>query len=433
MKDLKVFFTVALMLILGIAILSGCSEDDPVTPAEEVVEDYEAPELAGTYVIVDTDQSVCYDDQDAITAPTAAEAFYGQDAQINGAQPSFHLSSDGLTTYDEITGLTWVRSPDTDNSGVLESPADKLTWTEAQAYPATLNSAKFGGYDNWRLPSIKELYSLIQFSGEDVSPESPSGSKPFIDTNFFTFVYGNTNANERVIDSQYASSTLYVGQSAEGQLLFGVNCADGRIKGYGLTMPGMGDKTFFVQCVRGNTDYGINVFTDNADGTVTDSATGLMWAKDDSGATIPGGLNWEEALAWVQTQNANQYLGYSNWRLPNVKELQSIVDYTRSPWTTDSAAIDPVFNATVITDETEADDYAFYWSGTTHANAMGGQAGCYVAFGKSLGYMNDNWVDVHGAGSQRSDPKTGNPDDYPNGHGPQGDAIRIYNLVRLVR
>ncbi|MCP4044018.1 MAG: hypothetical protein GY731_19015, partial [Gammaproteobacteria bacterium] len=57
----------------------------------------------------------------------------------------------------------------------------------------------------------------------------------------------------------------------------------------------------------------------------------------------------------------------------------------------------------------------------------------YVDFGRSMGYMNNNWVDVHGAGAQRSDPKSGDPDDYPYGHGPQGDAIRIYNYVRLVR
>jgi hypothetical protein len=43
------------------------------------------------------------------------------------------------------------------------------------------------------------------------------------------------------------------------------------------------------------------------------------------------------------------------------------------------------------------------------------------------------WLDVHGAGAQRSDPKTGNPSDFPHGRGPQGDAIRIYNCVRLVR
>lgn len=41
-------------------------------------------------------------------------------------------------------------------------------------------------------------------------------------------------------------------------------------------------------------------------------------------------------------------------------------------------------------------------------------------------------MDVHGAGAQRSDPKSGNPDAFPNGHGPQGDDIRIYNYVRCV-
>jgi hypothetical protein len=45
----------------------------------------------------------------------------------------------------------------------------------------------------------------------------------------------------------------------------------------------------------------------------------------------------------------------------------------------------------------------------------------------------EGWLDVHGAGAQRSDPKSGNPTDYPKGRGPQGDAIRIYNYVRLVR
>ena len=59
----------------------------------------------------------------------------------------------------------------------------------------------------------------------------------------------------------------------------------------------------------------------------------------------------------------------------------------------------------------------------------------YVCFGEALGYMiqHGGWIDVHGAGAQRSDPKDGDPADYPTGHGPQGDAIRIYNYVRCVR
>jgi len=62
----------------------------------------------------------------------------------------------------------------------------------------------------------------------------------------------------------------------------------------------------------------------------------------------------------------------------------------------------------------------------------GGTAAVYVAFGRAMGYMG-GWVDAHGAGAQRSDPKSGNPEDFPYGRGPQGDAIRIYNYVRLVR
>ena len=116
------------------------------------------------------------------------------------------------------------------------------------------------------------------------------------------------------------------------------------------------------------------------------------------------------------------------------KELQSLIDYSRSPATSSSAAIDPAFNSTNITNEAGQSDYPAYWTSTTHANwsnVDGGNA-AYINFGRSMGYMS-SWLDVHGAGAQRSDPKTGDPSSYPTGHGPQGDAIRIYNYVRLVR
>ncbi len=68
----------------------------------------------------------------------------------------------------------------------------------------------------------------------------------------------------------------------------------------------------------------------------------------------------------------------------------------------------------------------------------GGENAVYIAFGKALGWMQTLGGDyklfnVHGAGAQRSDPKTGDPDDYPYGRGPQGDVVRICNFVRLVR
>jgi hypothetical protein len=188
--------------------------------------------------------------------------------------------------------------------------------------------------------------------------------------------------------------------------------------------------TQFTRYVRGNPDYGINDFIDNGDGTINDNATGLMWSQDDSGEA----MDWEDALAWIQEKNRERYLGYSDWRLPNAKELQSIADYSRSPETTNSAAISPVFHTTSIVNELGEADYPFYWTGTTHISAAGdGRNAVYVAFGKAPGYMQNSWIDVHGAGAQRSDPKRGDPNDYPHGHGPQGDAIRIYNYVRCVR
>jgi len=290
------------------------------------------------------------------------------------------------------------------------------------------------GYTDWRLPTIKEQYSLILFSGRDISGyngTSTSGLIPFIDDETFEFAYGDLGAGERLIDMQCATSNVYVDDSVE-ELVFGVNFADGRIKGYGISLRGT-DKLFNYQLVRGSTSYGINSFEDNNDGTITDSATGLMWLKDDNAT----GVLWKNALSYAEDF---EFIGKSDWRLPNAKELQSILDYSRSPSTSSSGAIDPVFNCTQITNEDGITDYPYYWSSTTHGTWVTrneGASGVYVSFGRALGYDQmgplQGWRDVHGAGAQRSDPKTGDPNDYPTGHGPQGDAIRIYNYVRLVR
>jgi len=334
------------------------------------------------------------------------------------------------TVTDLNTGLTWQKSPDTNGDGAIRS-TDKMTWAQAQARPAALNAANYGGYSDWRLPNIKELYSIFKFAGIDPSGyagTSTAGLVPYIDTNYFGFAYGETAAGERIIDSQYASSTLYVGKSMNNAgKLFGVNFADGRIKGYDLTLPGRGDKTFFVQCVRGNTGYEVNSFINNGDGTITDSSTGLMWSKTDSGT----GMNWVGAASWVAAKNAANYLGHKDWRLADIKELQGIVDYTRSPDTSGSAAINPIFTTTSIKNEAGQADYPYFWSCTEHS--PGSSDANYIAFGRALGYMNGKWQDVHGAGAQRSDPKYGSASSYPTGHGPQGDAIRINNFVRLVR
>jgi len=384
-------------------------------------------------VLPDTGQTYCYDTNgSAVSCPSAGQSGYGQDAQYQSNALSYTNNGDG-TISDNVTGLMWSQTTDLNGDGKIDA-GDKLNLSNARTYCQDLT---LGGHSDWWLPDIKQLYSLMNFDGQDVSSYTgtdTSGLVPFIDTRYFAFGYGDTSAGERIIDAQYASNTEYVSTTMNGNAtVFGVNFADGRIKGYPISVQGT-DKTYYVLCARGNSSYGQNNFTDNTDGTITDSAAGLMWARDDSGTT----LTWDQALTWVEQRNAASYLGYGDWRLPNIKELQGLVDYKRSPDTTSSAAISALFNATAIVNEAGQNDYAYYWSNTTHltSDSVPGKNAAYISFGRAIGSLDSGatWIDVHGAGAQRSDPKV--PESgvsYPNSHGPQGDAQRVYNYARLVR
>lgn len=379
-----------------------------------------------TYPVVGTGQTLCYGSSAEIPCPAAGQPFHGQDAQLGRLAPSYRDNGDGTTT-DLRTGLTWVKER-----------GAKVTFADALSGAATCRA---GGHSDWRMPTIKELYSLILFSGRNGQGfTSTAGYVPFLDVRYFDFAYGSGVGSERVIDCQDWSATEYVSTTMNGDAtVFGVNFADGRIKGYPKYQPGSGGtvgQQMYVRYVRGNPAYGVNDLVDGGDGTVTDRATGLTWSRADSGA----GMSWEAALAWVQTKNAEKHLGHDDWRLPTVKELQSLLDYVRSPDTTGSAAIDPLFEATEIVNEGGARDWPFYWSSTTFVDGTPNGAAAYLAFGRGLGWMERpaasgsyTLLDVHGAGTQRGDPKAGDPASWPHGFGPQGDVIRVFNHVRLVR
>lgn len=370
--------------------------------------------MSGSYKIVDTNQNQYYGLSSVITTPAQGEAFYGQDAQYHGSAPNYQDNGNGTVT-DLNTGLVWVQVPQAN-----------VSYADAVAGAGSFSLA---GFDDWRLPTIKELYSLMDFSG--YTAQSADTSNPYIDTTYFNFSYGDTDAGQRFIDAQYWSSTEYTSTTMRGDsTTFGVNFADGRIKGYPNGSVNGEESTNFVRYVRGNEQYGVNDFVNNGNGTVSDQATGLMWQQADSGES----MSWQEALAWAESLEVG---GYNDWRLPNAKELQSLVDYSRSPDATNSAAIDPLFSTTQLTEG--ALDYPYFWSSTTHVEGGTGDHAVYLAFGEARGYMQQqgqdeyDLLDVHGAGSQRSDPKSGDPADFPQGFGPQGDVISIYNYVRAVR
>jgi hypothetical protein len=379
-------------------VFFGCKADDETTTVETT-------ETSISFTLSDTGQDVFYDaDGNEITEPGESDDYYGQDAQFSGTASSFEDNGDGTVT-DLNTGLMWQQTPDYERHNYYDAFDD-------------VDELEIGGYTDWRLPTIKELYSLLNSNGS--LGTDASNSQPYLYDEYFDFEY-----DVMLYAGQYWSSTKYVKGALQNNAIegaFGFNFADGHIKSYetGLYFDGSSgveDPGCFIRAVRGTENvYGVNDFVGNGDGTVTDQATGLMWQQVDDGNTY----DWVEALAYA---TSSELAGYTDWRLPNTKELQSIVDYDK---TTFPAIDKDYFSCT--------DDDSWFWTSTTQGDFP--YTACYLAFGKA--YSKDNsdateYYDWHGAGAQRSDPKAGDIDDYLMESANAVDSIRIENYVRLVR
>lgn len=336
-----------------------------------------------SYTVIDSGQISCHDTEKEISCPTEGEAFYGQDAQYSGVQFSFVDNGDNTVT-DNNTGLMWQQIPS--SAG--------YSWQEAADY---CNNLELAGYDDWRMPSLKELFSISDFSQ----------GWPYIDTDYFQLASGTVTKDEQFWSSNY----YHVGTTHNGAAsAFGVNHVTGHIKAYPAEAGGPFGN--YIRAVRG-TGYGNNSYLDNGDGTITDTATGLMWMQDDTGQAV----NWEDALLAAASSNL---AGYSDWRLPSVKELQGIVDYSGA-----FPAVDSLFTCTQIINEAGNVDYGYYWTSTSalfQENSPYYYA-WYVAFGRAV---DNEGNDTHGAGAVRFDTKV---EGGPLGEGGE----RYYNYVRLVR
>jgi len=353
-----------------------CQENNnqnEISPIEEVL----------SSPLVDTGQTTCYGSWGVeIDCPSTEETFHGQDAQFKGRGFDFTDNGNGTVT-DNVTELMWEQVPS-------DLP---YSWAEAQEYCEDLS---FADSIDWRTPSLKELFSISDFK---------TGT-PYIDEEYFVLV----DVSE-IKQQQYWSSDYYevetINDSAPSA--FAVNHGTGHIKAYPDGDNSSVIPTQFVRCVKGE-DYLINNFFDNYDGSVTDNATGLMWMQQDS--LMP--LDWEKSLLFAQQKNAEHYLGYTDWRVPNIKELQSIVDYSGT-----SPAIDLDYFS--ITDAT-----SYFWTSTSAYQSPQYPRYFYawhVAFGPTLG---SNGEDLHSAGAVRFDTKA-------EGGPAREQPERIYNYVRLVR
>ncbi|MEF3697921.1 Lcl C-terminal domain-containing protein [Desulfolutivibrio sp.] len=252
------------------------------------------------YRLPDTGQTKCYDNNEEIPCPSPGQAFYGQDANYAGKQPAYQ--NNGSTITDLITGLIWQQADD----GVAR------TFDEAATYCQDLDQ---GGYDDWRLPFLKELLSIV-----DAGRSSPAINPVFTSSSSTDIYWSGT---------EYASSSSYA---------WGVNFYAGASVYNAKTLGGSK-----VRCVRGEFLPG-SAYVDNGDGTVTDKSTGLVWEKGGSAS----GMSWETALTWCENATTGDY---ADWRLPNKRELEILVDVSRN-----YPAIDPAFT----------ESGGLYWSGTTY-------------------------------------------------------------------
>ncbi|CAJ1949105.1 unnamed protein product [Cylindrotheca closterium] len=335
----------------------------------------------------------------------------GQDASYSGLKQLFQNNDDG-TISDLNTGLMWTQ----------HVYSEGLTYSQVES---ELSIFQLGGHSDWRVPTIKELYTLSEFNGE--KGNSRETNIPYIDNTVFNVKYGNMH----YMDGQVWSSTQYTGailHNPNSDCNFGFNSIDGRIECNERSSTRLN-----ARFVRGHTNIGRNAFSTSGNSTdiIVDTATGLEWARSDSGVA----LDWDEALDYC---NDLELGGLTDWKLPDAHELQSIVDYSRSPDATDSPAIDSLFYSTQIENEAGQADWGWYWTSTTHLDGIPlGSNAVYIAFGRAMGHLETHdgtavgAVDLHGAGAQRSDRKVGATS--PKDIGPPGDCHRVYNYARCVR
>ncbi len=329
-----------------------------------------------------TGQTKCYDNSAEIACPATGQPFFGQDATYKINPPSYikldergSMLPDSAASWsmvlDNVTGLIWETkglenyadphagentyywrdtNPAT-NGGDPGAPAPRPKsgfngYTEE--FIKALNSAGFGGYRDWRMPTVAELASLVDYENRAPGPAR---------------IHRYFRDREDTMPGQFWTSATVAGNP---HAAWYVDFYDGVVHMAGkysdvttvkipINPPYFISYTFaptfpnrYARAVRGEMSVGAG-YRNNADGTVTDRATGLTWQQ----AGTPEPMTWQEALAYCDTLNIGDP---GEWRLPSIRELLSLVDYDRSAPSIDAA----FFPGTAASP---------YWSSTTAAGS----------------------------------------------------------------
>jgi hypothetical protein len=224
-------------------------------------------------------------------------------------------------TRDEVTGLTWEvktvgGSRDVQRSYTFYSPAFDPVGEyggpgDATGFVNAVNAAGLCSASDWRLPTPAELVGIADMGITTL---------PAVDTRFLP----NTSS-----DLYWAAGTV-LGQVFANELAWGTDFAFG----FGSIGRQFRESPRPVRLVRGASAGGKR-FVVSADGQeVIDRSTGLAWRRCEEGLQFDGAactghgllLAWPDALARAQQQASDTGV---DWRLPNAKELASLLDHTR--------------------------------------------------------------------------------------------------------
>lgn len=318
---------------------------------------------AATIDLPVTGQTECFDSSGAPISCTDS----GQDGEIQAGVsrpiPRFTDNGDGTIT-DNLTGLMWLKDVDCGETISHDPDAEgsgNMFWQSALDFVAGINNFTHdiktcswysAGYTDWRIPNINELISIIDYSQSSpaLTPGHPFDNIANVyfwsSTTLADYVTGDPDVGigVRLLSGQTASSKKS-GALAYSMKVWPVrdssvipvtelpktgqtNCYDS--SGAERACAGTGEDGEYQKGVS----WPISRFTDNGDGTITDELTGLMWIQNNNCFTYK---DWDTALNAIDDINNNpeNYKGapcnytstYSDWRLPNILELNSITNY----------------------------------------------------------------------------------------------------------
>jgi len=234
----------------------------------------------------------------------------------------FTANGDGTVSHT-LTGLQWQLD---------STQAKDLSWTKAMAYCQAL---KLAGYSDWRLPTAAELSSSFQLGRQG---KMDGTALPFLPVTPFP-----------ALNFKHWSASRDASDSARAWIL----APDNYLRPEGMTT------VAYARCVRGSSSKAEPAirFEIQADEVVVDHATGLFWERcpDDQMFT------WTEARSRCNTNLAG--LPGAGWRLPTIRELESLIDRTTF------APASPGVFANSLMEPMATFPYTGYWTST----GLGGQ------------------------------------------------------------